>query len=144
MPELKISLPTQFIFTTSLPVRITDINYGRHVGHVEFIGLLHEARIQFLYQHGFSEMDIEGRGIIMTNLQMQYKKQCFYGDVLYIQIGTGEISKLRCELIYLITNKDSSEEVARGSTTFAFFDYATNKLMTTPPFFIKFEQKNTN
>lgn len=48
MPRVKVALPVSFPFTTQLPVRITDINYGAHLGNDALLGLLHEARIHFL------------------------------------------------------------------------------------------------
>ena len=48
MARIKIELPDNFPFTTSIPVRITDINYGGHVGNDTVLSIIHEARMQFL------------------------------------------------------------------------------------------------
>ena len=48
MERIKLNLPEQFLFSTNIAVRITDINYGGHVGNDSFLSLIHEARQQFL------------------------------------------------------------------------------------------------
>ena len=39
MARIRLSMPEKFIFTTELPVRITDLNYGGHVGNDVFLSL---------------------------------------------------------------------------------------------------------
>ena len=48
MPRVKVALPATFPFRTEIPVRITDLNYGGHLGNDALLGLLHEARVHFL------------------------------------------------------------------------------------------------
>ena len=62
MKECMSDFPEVF-HTVELPVRITDINYGQHLGNDRLFALLHEARIQFLSQWGFSEIDAGGAGV---------------------------------------------------------------------------------
>jgi acyl-CoA thioester hydrolase len=45
MPRVKIELPESWTFRTDIPIRITDINYGNHMGNDSFLGILHEARM---------------------------------------------------------------------------------------------------
>jgi hypothetical protein len=45
MPRLKLELPAGFPFRTTLTVRVTDLNYGNHLGNDALLGLLHEARV---------------------------------------------------------------------------------------------------
>ena len=48
MARVKLDLNgVEFVFRTELDVRITDINYGRHVGNDAMLGLLHEARLRY-------------------------------------------------------------------------------------------------
>ena len=51
MPKTKIILPERFTFTTEVPIRITDLNYGGHVGNDAVLSILHEIRVQFLRHH---------------------------------------------------------------------------------------------
>ena len=68
MPRIKIKLPEKFIFRTEIPIRITDINYGGHLGNDSLLSIIHEARVRFLKSLGYSESNVEGVGIIMISL----------------------------------------------------------------------------
>ena len=60
MARIKIELPEIFSFTTTIPIRITDLNYGGHVGNDTILSIIHEARMQFLKNAGYTELDLEG------------------------------------------------------------------------------------
>ena len=62
MARIKINIPPGFITTLSIPVRITDLNYGNHLGNDSLVSILHEARVQWLKLNGYTELDIEGTG----------------------------------------------------------------------------------
>ena len=92
MARIKIIIPDNTITSIEIPVRITDINYGNHVGNDSLISILHEARVKWLNQLGYFELDIEGSSIIMNELGVNYLNESFYVDVLNIQLSVGEIS----------------------------------------------------
>ena len=73
MARVTIDVPEQFPFSTDIPVRISDINYNNHLGHDSVIALIHEARVRFLNTHGFTELDIDGFGLVMIDLVVLYK-----------------------------------------------------------------------
>jgi acyl-CoA thioesterase FadM len=52
MARVKLLIPERKIFSTEIAVRITDINYGNHVGNDAFVRILHEARVQWLTNNG--------------------------------------------------------------------------------------------
>lgn len=56
-----IEIPGRFQFSTDIRVRISDINYGMHVGHDSFLTITHEARVRFLKSLGATEGDVFGR-----------------------------------------------------------------------------------
>ena len=59
MARIKVELPEQFAFSTTIPVRITDLNYGKHVGNDTILSMIHEARVQYLRQLGYGELELE-------------------------------------------------------------------------------------
>ena len=132
MARVKIDLPQAMIFSTEIAVRITDINYGGHMGNDSLLSLVHEARGRFLASLGYAEQDVEGAGIIMTDAMLSYKAQVFYGDVLHIAIGVGEVTGVGADIVYAVTNKKTGKEVARVKTGIAFFDYARKKVVEVP------------
>lgn len=135
MARIRIELPPSFHFTTEVPVRIDDINYGGHLGNDTLLSILQEARVRMLATHGWSEMDIDGVGLIMTDAAVMYRSEVFYGDVLTIQIGATDWSRTGCDLLYLVTNRGTGKEVARAKTGITFFNYAERKVVAMPEVF---------
>ena len=50
MQRVKVELPANFNFSCIIPIRITDLNYGGHVGNDAVLSLIHEARIA-IFRH---------------------------------------------------------------------------------------------
>lgn len=141
MPRIKIELPDKFIFSTEIPLRISDINYGGHLGNDSVLSIFQEARIRFLKQFDYSEIDIEGNSIIMTDAVIQYKSQGYYGDTLIVELTVDDIQKVGCDFYYRAINKLSDKEVAVGKTGITFFDYHKNKITSVPEKFIQLIQR---
>lgn len=132
MTRVTLDLPEHFPFSTDIPIRISDINYGNHLGHDSIITLIHEARVRFLNAYGFTELDIDGFGLVMTDLVILYKAEGLYGDILTIEVGIQDITKSGCDLVYLITNKKTGTEVARAKTGIVIYDYEKRKVVEVP------------
>jgi acyl-CoA thioesterase FadM len=132
MPRVELELPERFQFVTEIPLRITDINYGGHLGNDALLSLLHEARVQFLRQYGFTEMNVDGRSIIMADAVLVYRSEGFYGDVARIEIAVSNMQSHGCDFIYKVTNKETGKELARAKTGILFYDYAEKKILQVP------------
>lgn len=132
MPRIKLKLPEDFHFSTEVPVRISDVNYGGHVGNDSILTIIHEARIQFFNKFGYAELDIEGLGIIMADATIQYRSQISYGDTLIIEIALNEFTRYGCTFNYRLTSLDTGKEAALAKTTISFFDYNKNKPARVP------------
>lgn len=137
MARIKIELPDSFIFTTEITVRITDLNYANHLGNDSLLSIVHEARQRFLFSLGFSEMDIEGVGTIMSDVAIVYQSQSHFADILHISIGIKDISRSSLDLIYLISNKNTEIKVATIKTGMVFFDYVKQRPVSIPKSFLK-------
>lgn len=135
MGRVKLDLPESFDFFTEICVRITDINYGGHLGNDSTLSLIHEARARFLARYGYSEADIEGVGMIMTDAVIIYRGEVFYGDRLKIEVAVNDITRTGCDFYYRISKIDSGKEVTRAKTNIVFFDYRKRKLSETPKVF---------
>ncbi|OON68392.1 thioesterase family protein [Hymenobacter sp. CRA2] len=132
MARLKVALPTAFSVTIDLPVRITDLNYGAHLGNDALVSLLHEARVQFLRQMQLTEFDPATRqGMIMADLAVEYKGEGFYGDVLRVQMAATDLHKYGFDVVYHV-HTTAGREIARAKTGMLCFDYTTRKLATLP------------
>lgn len=137
MPRIKLELPAEFHFTTEIPIRITDINYGGHLGNDAVLSILHEARMRMLMEHGWTELNIEGIGTIMSDSVVVYKSEGFYGESLRIQLAVRDITKFGCDIYYLIRERESGREVVHAKTGIAFYDYDKKQLSPVPEKFIR-------
>ena len=127
MSRVKLGLPETFNYATDIRLRVADINYGGHMDNNAVLSLVHEARVRFLESHGYSEMDVDGVGVIMVDAVIQYKSEAFYGQTLTFEVAVGGMSRIGCDIFYRITDRDSGREVARAKTGIAFLDYDTRK-----------------
>ena len=134
MARIKIDFPNDIIATIKLKVRIGDINYGNHVGNDSFVSFIHEARIQWLQQNNFSEMDINGTGLIMADLSIEFKKEAHYGEDILIAISAGEISRVSFELYYQLSTERNHVAVllAKAKTGMVCYDYQNKKTVSVP------------
>jgi acyl-CoA thioesterase FadM len=131
MGRIKIQMPAAFQFTTNIPIRVTDLNYGGHVGNDAVLSIIHEGRMQYLHQFGFTEIDCGGVSLIMSDVAVEFKAELFYGDLVSVSIATGYVSKFAFDMFYKL------ETARNGKTTIAAlaksgmvcFDY-TNKKVT--------------
>lgn len=135
MARIKLDMPENYLFTTEIPLRISDINYGGHLGNDAVLSLIHESRVQFLQQNGYTEMDVEGYGIIMTDTAIVYKSEGFYGDRVKVDVTVGDFNKYGCDIYYLLSNKKTAADVAHAKTGIVFFDYDQRKVVPLPEAF---------
>ncbi|HEU5365102.1 MAG TPA: acyl-CoA thioesterase [Hanamia sp.] len=134
MARLKLELPQKLLATVCIPVRITDINYGNHLAHNSLVEIIHEARVQFLNQHGFTELNVGGTALIMSELIVEFKNESFYKDLLQIKIFSGEITGVSFELFYEISvqTKEQKIIIAFAKTGMVCYNYDIKKVRAVP------------
>jgi len=132
MERIKINLPEKFLFSTEMFVRVYDVNFAGHLSNDSILSMVHEARIRFLKNWGFSEVDTAGAGIIMFDAALQYKSQGYHGDILIFDVSVENFIKNGCDFVFRIINKTNGNEIARVKTGIAFFDYDKNKMVPVP------------
>jgi len=134
MARLKITLPPNILTSVLIPVRITDINYGNHVGNNSIVEIIHEARVQFLKQHSSTELDLAGTSLIMSELLVEFKNEAYYNDLLKVKIFSGDISRVGFEFFYEISAKRNEQEIiiARAKTGMVCYNYTLKKVGAIP------------
>lgn len=134
MARIRIEIPQHFLATFIIPVRITDINYGNHVGNDSFVGIIHEARMQWLQQLGYTELNIDGAGLIMSDLAVEFKNESFYGDEVEVKLAVGEISGVGFELYYELSAKRTGKTflLANAKTGMICYNYDAKKVIAIP------------
>lgn len=142
MRRLKLEVPEKKIAMIEVPVRISDINYGNHVGNDSFVSIIHEARMQWLKKYGYSELDIEGFGMIMSDLSVEFKAESLYGDMVLVEIICGETSRAGFELYFrLFTNRHGKRlHLANARTGMVCYDYTAKKPVGIPQKFLEILQ----
>ncbi len=135
MARVKLEMPDGYIYRTELPLRITDINYGGHLGNDAVLGLVHEARLRFYATLGGSEMDLCGAGTIMTDAVVVFRAQGLYGMTLEAKIAVTDFSASGFDIYYLLSDIDSGREIAQVKTGIAFFDYQRGRPVKVPEAF---------
>jgi acyl-CoA thioester hydrolase len=134
MARSKIELPELFSFSCEIPVRITDINYGGHMGNDTVLSVIHEARMQFFKSLGYTEMDFGGTGMIMSDVAIEFKSELFYGDTVMASVTIALISKIGFELVYKLEKQANDKRiiVAIAKTGMICYDYEKKKIVAIP------------
>lgn len=132
MPRISVPRPAKAVFCTSVTVQIGDINYGNHLANDAVLRICHECRIRWLAQHGFTELDAGGTGLIMADAAVQYLAQAHHGNVLDVIIDVTDITRSGFTLLYDIRRADDQRAIAAAQTGMVCFDYGTQKISRLP------------
>lgn len=71
-------------------------------------------------------MDVEGTGIIMAGVAIQFKTEAFYAERLTIAIAVGDFSRVSFDIYYKVSS--GSRDVAIAKTGIVFFNYEKKKV----------------
>ncbi len=137
MARIEIASPKEYIFSTDIPIRISDINRGRHLAHDAVLSIMEEARVRFMRSIGYPEENMDGVSFITVDAGIIYKKQGFYGQTLRIEIAVADFSRKGCDIIYRISNAETGDEMVRAKTGMLFFNYREQKVAPVPEVFRK-------
>lgn len=137
MARIIVDLPEHFAFSTEIQLYIGHINHGNHLDNGRLLGLVGEARVRFFKSLGYTELDVEGVGIVVADAAIQYKSEAFYGETLVIEMTANDFNKYGCDLVWRATDQASGREVARGKHGIVFFDYTSRKLAPAPAPFVR-------
>lgn len=132
MARIKINPPEKFDFSTDISLRISDINYGGHLGHDSILSIAHEARVRFFTSNGFTELNAFGPAIVLSDAAIYYRSEGFYGDVVTVEIAVCDYVKYGCDLVYRMTNRESGKEVAILKTGIVFIYYDKHEVAHVP------------
>ena len=135
MARVQIHLPDHFVFSTDITLYVGHINYGGHLDNALLLSLVSEARARFFKSLGYTELDVEGRGIVVADAALQYQSEAFHGEVLVVDMVADEFRSKGCDLVWRMRDKATQRDVACGKTGIVFFDYAARKTAAVPESF---------
>lgn len=135
MARIRVELPAALPFTTALTVRVTDLNYGGHVGNDTVLAFCQQARAGFLAALDYRELDVEGLGIIVADAAIQYRAEAFAGDRIEIAVAASDHNRRGCDFVYRLHRPADATEIARARTGIVFFDYRARRIAHAPEAF---------
>jgi acyl-CoA thioesterase FadM len=133
--RVKLQALDHYPHQCQLQVRVTDLNYGNHLGNDATVGLLQEARVQWLATFGAAEGDLGdgATGIIQTDLAITYLAEGRLHDRLTVDTALVERSRLSFRLAQRLRRGDTV--LALAETGFLGFSYPAAKRAPLPPTF---------
>lgn len=137
MPRVKVNMPERFLFSMEYPVRFSDLDYAKHLNNVAMVHVLHEARLQFLASLGFTESNIFGLGMVVTDMAVEYRSESFANDVLVVEVGIRQFNRYGCDICFQVTNSALERVVCNAKMGVVFFDFDKHKIALVPPAFKK-------
>lgn len=122
-------------FFIDLDVRVGDLNYGNHVGHQHYFLYFQEARMAYLKQLGYSELDIEGLSTTVAEASCRYKRELLLGDRIRVHCKIADIKNKAFVFEYAIARGETV--CATGATTSLCLDPGLKKVVSLPEAFIR-------
>jgi 4-hydroxybenzoyl-CoA thioesterase len=135
MARIQIQLPEQFTYATDITLYQCHMNYGGHLDNALLLTLVSEARVRFFQSLGYTELNVEGVGILVSDAAVQYRSEAFHGEVMEVSVGAANLAPKGFDLIWRINEKSTQREVARGKTGIVCFDYTGHKVTNLPSAF---------
>ncbi|MCE7991990.1 MAG: acyl-CoA thioesterase [Roseivirga sp.] len=133
MSRIKLKIPDTSLFSTEITVRISDINYGNHLGNEIVLSYMQETRLRFFRSLGYKdELNIEGIGTIQADAAIEYRGESFHGDIIRCTLFLGDIGKRSIDFYYVLENAVNGKLIARGKTGIAFYDYTLKTTVNIP------------
>ncbi|HDZ45483.1 hypothetical protein LCGC14_0194120 [marine sediment metagenome] len=133
MERVKLDFPAEaVIHRHPLTVRVTDMNYGRHLGHDAVVSLLHEARIQAFAALDLPEWDMHGHPSVVADLAIQYHSEARWPDALLIETAVPEPQGKALIIYQRIYQADSEQLVATSRVNQLLIDLATGRPAEVP------------
>ena len=97
--------------------------------------ILHEARLQFLANLGFTEGNIFGLGMVVTDMAVEYRSESFANDMLVIDVGVNGFNRYGFDIRMQVTNSALDTIVCNGKIGVVFFDFDKHQIIEVPPAF---------
>lgn len=133
MERVRLEFPEDAILHQHpLSVRITDMNYGHHLGHDAVISLMHEARACALAHCGMTEGDMGGYPCIAADLAVQYQAEACWPDSLVIDTAIPEPGSRVITVFHRIRRERDSRVVATARVNLMLLDPAAGRPVMVP------------
>lgn len=125
-------MPKEWQYSTEMTVRVSDLNYGNHLGNDRFLSYAQEARLRYFQSLGYSELDFGGVSLIQADAQVVYKGEGHLGDKVRIELTLKKAGSSSFQVFYRFTNLTKNKPMAEISTAIVCFDYEAGRPVALP------------
>ncbi len=118
-----------------ITVRSTHIDVMGHVNNAKYVEFLEWGRCDELEKLGIDIWDMVKRklGFAVINLNINYRREAFAGDLLEIETTFREIRNRKIGIIdQVITKRGSDEIVCEAEVSFLIFNLEKHKSISMP------------
>jgi acyl-CoA thioester hydrolase len=129
---------------TTTKVRFNEVDSLNIVWHGHYVQYFEDGREAFGEQHDLRYLDVYNHGFVtpIVSVQCDYKKSLRYGDSVVIAIEYVPTDAAKLKFKYKLTNANTGEIVATGSTVQVFLERENGNLcLLNPPFFEEWKKK---
>ena len=137
MPRLKIPSPDKWLFSTTLTVRVADLNYGNHIANERVLAYAQEARVRYFKSIDASELNFFGTSMIQGDAAIVYQSEGFLGDLIAIELGVMDVSNSSFDIVCQMYNRTTDKPLAKVKARIVCFDYDNRKVCPVPQAFIE-------
>ncbi len=133
MERVRLEFPeADIVHRHPLTVRVTDMNYGRHLGHDTLVSLLHEARIQALGALGLTEWDMGGYPSVVADLAVQYQSEARWPDALLVETAIPAPRGRALTVYHRVLHAEGGRPVATARLNLVLIDPAAGRPVAVP------------
>lgn len=133
MERVRLSFPAEdVVHRHPLTVRITDMNYGRHLGHDALVSLLHEARVAALASRDLREWDLGGYPCVAADLAVQYQAETRWPDALVVETAIPAPGRKAISVYHRILRKADGVTVATARINLLLVDPQSSRPVAIP------------
>lgn len=118
------------ISNTEIKVRGYHLDVYQHVNNARYLEFLEEARWNHYQDYPPSYFVDKGWGVIIVNININYKFPAVLGDTLDVQTSLLKIGKSSITFQQEIRIKENNKLAVSAEVTFVIIDLKTNKIMT--------------
>lgn len=146
MARIKLKKQGGYPFQYHTTVRVSDINYGGHLGNDAVLRLCNEARVAMMRQLGCSELDLgDGQtAIVMTELAVNFVGEGFLFDEVTIHSRMDQVGYFGFRVHHLLEKADgeATTPVALVETALSAFDHQRRQIGELPESFLEAARRN--
>jgi acyl-CoA thioester hydrolase len=90
--------------------------------------------MQYLAAKGYTEMNLAGCGLIMSDAGIEFKAELFYGDEVTVSVKAAGFSKVAFDLYYKMEKQAAGKTVlvCLAKTGMVCYDYNAKKIAAVP------------